>query len=268
MRSPIEPVFGRPDRGLGRSLADVRALERVAFVMVRGRGRNERDERFEYRVTLRAWIGARLERHPKAFHSRGNLDIFIVRASRRARLHRADRPDHADTSFEAALSHRGPRIPHQPQLQSQSRRGRGRAEAKLTDLMGIDPAQGETSRAALRGGPAVQAAFRLLPRGRTLLEDMIKSAPRTWTAMAFLNESRPARNLLRAGRRQGHAAPRQSAHLEHMDAWGQPIPIDHQGLPSPPAPNNLTKWIANAPGAGPRSRPISLPPLADMVVAS
>ncbi|HYI49663.1 MAG TPA: 2OG-Fe(II) oxygenase [Allosphingosinicella sp.] len=205
----------------------------------------------DYRVTLRAWIGDRLERNPKALRIPSSyLDIFIVR----------DVLDERDCAELIALidSVREPSKLLSPHEDPEFRTSESsnfhpddeaviRAEGKITDLMGIDPAQGETiqgQRYAI--GQQFKPHFDFFHEGEPYWEEMATSGgQRTWTAMVFLNDVEGGGETF-FERAAVKITPRRGNLLtwNNMNADGHPNEYAiHQGLPVTAGTKYIiTKW--------------------------
>ena len=211
---------------------------------------------FDYRITLRGWISDRLERHPKALRIPSNtLDIFIVR----------DLLDERDCAELIALidAEREPSKLLSPTEDPEFRTSESsnlnpyddcvsRAEAKITDLMGIDPAQGETIQGQRYAvGQQFKPHFDFFHEGEPYWEDMHKSGgQRTWTAMVFLNEVEGGGETF-FERAAVKVTPRRGNLLtwNNMDANGCPNSYAiHQGLPVTAGTKYIiTKWYRERP---------------------
>jgi prolyl 4-hydroxylase len=210
----------------------------------------------DYRITLRAWISARLERHPRAMRiPSSRLDIFIVREFLDARdcadlmaLIDADREPSKllspveDPEFRTSDSSN--LNPYDDSV--------GRVEAKLTDLMGIDPAQGETIQGQRYAvGQQFKPHFDFFHETEPYWEDMQKSGgQRTWTAMVFLNDVEGGGETF-FQQAAVKVTPRRGNLLtwNNMDASGQPNSYAlHQGMPVAAGTKYIiTKWYRERP---------------------
>lgn len=213
-------------------------------------------DELQYRITLRAWITDRLERHPRAMRIPSNkLDIFIVRdfLDERDCTELIELID-ADREPSKLLSQT-----HDPEFRTSDSCNLNpyddtviRIEDKLTDLMGIDPAQGETIQGQRYAvGQQFKAHYDFFHQGEDYWEDMQKSGgQRTWTAMVFLNDVEGGGETFFE-----HAAvkvtPRRGNLLtwNNMDAWGQSNSYAlHQGMPVIAGTKYIiTKWFRERP---------------------
>jgi prolyl 4-hydroxylase len=210
----------------------------------------------DYRITLRAWISGRLERHPKAFRIPSNyLDIFIVRdfLDERdcAELIALIDDDHEPSKLLSPTEDPEFRTSHSCNLNPYDE-AVSRVEGKLTDLMGIDPVQGETIQGQRYAvGQQFKPHFDFFHEGEPYWAEMIKSGgQRTWTAMAFLNhiegggETFFERAAVKVTPRRGNLLT-----WNNMDANGLPNNYAiHQGLPVTAGTKYIiTKWYRERP---------------------
>ena len=210
----------------------------------------------DYRITLRAWISERLERHPRAMRIPSHhLDIFIVRellderdcADLRALIDGDREPSRLLSPTEDPEFRTSDSSNFHPNDEAVAR-----VEAKITDLMGIDPAQGETiqgQRYAI--GQQFKPHFDFFHEGEAYWEDMHKSGgQRTWTAMVFLNDVEGGGETF-FERAAVKVTPRRGNLLtwNNMDANGFPNPYAiHQGLPVAAGTKYIiTKWYRERP---------------------
>lgn len=145
-------------------------------------------------IAIGSWVRDRLERNPAAFRIPSNdLDIFIVRdflpekecatlidlidVGREPSKLLSSTPDpEFRTSDSCNLN------PEEPAVK--------RVEARITDLIGIDPVQGETIQGQRYDvGQQFKAHYDFFHRGEPYWDDMERTGgQRTWTAMIFLND--------------------------------------------------------------------------------
>ncbi len=202
----------------GNPLADVRVLEHVGFVMARG---HVVPVSVDYKIAIGPWVAHRLAANPTAFKVPSNdLDIFIVRdfltgaecAAMIALIDKERIPSQllaptSDPEFRTSEScNLDPRTPIVIQV-----------ERKLTDLIGIEPAHGETIQGQRYAvGQQFKPHHDFFHTDQPYWPEMEKSGgQRTWTAMMFLNEpDGGGEDLLPLGRGQGHAARGEPAGLE------------------------------------------------------
>ena len=210
----------------------------------------------DYRITLRGWISGRLERNPNALRIPSNhLDIFIVR----------DLLDERDCAELVALidADREPSKLLSPTEDPEFRTSDssnlnpydeavGRAEAKITELMGIDAAQGETIQGQRYAvGQQFKPHFDFFHEGEPYWDDMHKSGgQRTWTAMVFLNDVDDGGQTF-FQQAAVKVTPRRGNLLtwNNMDASGQPNAYAiHQGMPVLAGTKYIiTKWFRERP---------------------
>ena len=125
-------------------------------------------------------------------------------------------------------------------------------EAKLTDLLGINPLHGETIQGQRYAvGQQFKAHHDFFYRDQPYWEAMEKTGgQRTWTAMVFLNEPEGGGQTFfeKAGIK---VAPRTGNLLawNNMDVIGEPNPFSlHQGLPVTAGVKYIiTKWHRERP---------------------
>ena len=134
-----------------------------------------------------------------------------------------------------------------------------RVESKITALMGIDAAHGETIQGQRYGvGQQFKPHYDFFHQGEAYWDEMMRSGgQRTWTAMVFLNdvEGGGETNFTNAAG-EGDAPARQSALLEQYGRRSaSPISYAmHQGCRSPRAPN-ISSPNGTASGPGPIPAP-------------
>lgn len=213
-------------------------------------------DELQYRVTLRGVIIERLEAHPKALRIPSTrLDIFIVR----------DFLDRRDCADLVALID-GDREPskllspiNDPEFRTSESSNLDpydeaviRVEGKLTDLMGIDPAHGETiqgQRYAI--GQQFKPHFDFFHETEAYWEEMQASGgQRTWTAMVFLNDVEEGGQTF-FEQAAVKVTPRRGNLLtwNNMDESGQPNSFAiHQGMPVIAGTKYIiTKWYRERP---------------------
>lgn len=213
-------------------------------------------EELDYRINLRAWICGRLEGHPKALRIPSNyIDIFIVR----------DFLDERECAALVALidEDREPSKLLSPTEDPEFRTSDSsnlnpydeavsRAEDKITDLMGIDPSQGETIQGQRYAvGQQFKPHFDFFHEGEPYWDEMAKSGgQRTWTAMVFLNHVEGGGETF-FERAAVKVTPRRGNLLvwNNMDANGHPNSYAiHQGLPVAAGTKYIiTKWYRERP---------------------
>ena len=141
------------------------------------------------------------------------LDIFVVRDFLdAARMRRADRADRQrPRALAAARADARPRIPHQRELQPRPRRPSRScwSRRKITALIGIDPAHGETIQGQRYAvGQQFKPHHDFFHKGEAYWPEMERTGgQRTWTAMIFLNDAEGGgQTFFHQGRGQGDAA--------------------------------------------------------------
>lgn len=213
----------------------------------------------DYRITLGAYVNARLQVNPKAFRIPCNnlLDIYIVRdfldeRDCREMIALID----ADNEPSKLLSYNGDdefRTSHSCNVDPQNETVK-RVEGKITSLMGIDVAHGETIQGQrYRVGQQFKPHFDFFHRGEAYWDEMMRSGgQRTWTAMVFLNdvEAGGETNFTQAAAK---VTPRRGNLLcwNNMDGIGQPNSYAmHQGCPVTAGTKYIiTKWYRERPWA-------------------
>jgi len=220
-----------------------------------GRATNDVD----YRITLGAYVNARLQMNPRAFRIPCNnlLDIYIVRDF----LDERDCTEimaliDADNEPSKLLSYNGDQEfrtsyscnvdPTDPTVL--------RVEGKITSLMGIDTTHGETIQGQrYEVGQQFKPHYDFFHKGEAYWEDMMSSGgQRTWTAMVFLNdvEGGGETNFTHAAAK---VTPRRGNLLcwNNMDGIGQPNTYAmHQGCPVTAGTKYIiTKWYRERPWA-------------------
>lgn len=209
-----------------------------------------------YRIRIGDAVRERLLRHPTAFKLPApHLDIFVVRnflnreeCGELIRLIDADRvpstilaptrdPDYR-TSESCNLS------PSAPAVQ--------RAEAKLTQLLNIDPELGETIQGQRYApGQQFKPHHDFFHRDQPYWPEMERTGgQRTWTAMIFLNapDEGGHTNFPKAGVKVAPVAGNLLA-WNNLDAIGEPNPHTlHQGMPVIAGVKYIiTKWHRERP---------------------
>jgi prolyl 4-hydroxylase len=209
-----------------------------------------------YRAAIGPWVKHRLQHTPGALKLPSDkLDIFVVRAflteqeCRRlcARIDKQRQPsgilgDYPDPEFRTSESCN--LDPHEPLARS--------VEAKITQLMGIDPTHGETIQGQRYAvGQQFKAHHDFFYTDQPYWEEMEKvGGQRTWTAMMFLNEPEGGgqTNFPRANIR---VTPRAGNLLawNNLDEKGEPNPYSlHQGMPVEAGVKYvITKWYRERP---------------------
>lgn len=218
-----------------------------------GRATNDVD----YRITLGAYVNARLQVNPKAFRIPCNnvLDIYIVRdfldeQDCRELIALID----TDNEPSKLLSYNGDqqfRTSHSCNVDPRNATVM-RVEGKITSLMGIDTAHGETIQGQrYQVGQQFKPHFDFFHQTESYWEDMVRSGgQRTWTAMVFLNdvEGGGETNFTNAAAK---VTPRRGNLLcwNNMDAIGQPNNYSmHQGCPVTAGSKYIiTKWYRERP---------------------
>lgn len=218
-----------------------------------GRATNDVD----YRITLGAYVNARLQVNPKAFRIPCNnlLDIYIVRDFLDERDCR-ELIDQIDANNEPSklLSYNGDqefRTSHSCNVDPEDPTVK-RVESKLMSLMGIDPTHGETIQGQrYKVGQQFKPHYDFFHQGESYWDDMMRSGgQRTWTAMVFLNdvEGGGETNFTHAAAK---VTPRRGNLLcwNNMDAIGQPNTYAmHQGMPVTAGTKYIiTKWFRERP---------------------
>ncbi|MBA3675940.1 MAG: 2OG-Fe(II) oxygenase [Sphingosinicella sp.] len=204
-----------------------------------------------YKVEIGEWVSRRLKKRPNALKLPSTkLEIFIVRdflthkecedLCERIDTHRQPSGllgDHSDPEFRTSDScNLNP-------LDSVTMK----TEAKITDLMGIDPQHGETIQGQRYAvGQQFKPHHDFFHPSEAYWPEMEKAGgQRTWTAMVFLNEPEaggqtafPEANL--------KVTPRTGNLLtwNNMDQYGEPNPYSlHQGMPVEAGVKYvITKW--------------------------
>jgi prolyl 4-hydroxylase len=218
-----------------------------------GKAKNDVD----YRITLGAYVNARLQVNPKAFRIPCNnvLDIYIVRdflderdcREMIALIDRDNEPSkllsyNGDPEFRT--SHSCNVDPGDPIVQ--------RVEGKLTNLMGIEPIHGETIQGQLYTvGQQFKPHYDFFHKTEAYWQEMVRSGgQRTWTAMVFLNDVE--------GGGETHfpsasvkVTPKRGNLLcwNNMDLIGEPNSYAlHQGMPVTAGTKYIiTKWFRERP---------------------
>ncbi len=220
-----------------------------------GRATNDVD----YRITLGAYVNARLQMNPRAFRIPCNnlLDIYIVRdflderdcREIMALIDANNEPSkllsyNGDQEFRTSYSCNVD--PTDPTVL--------RVEGKITSLMGIDTTHGETIQGQrYEVGQQFKPHYDFFHKGEAYWEDMMRSGgQRTWTAMVFLNdvEGGGETNFTHAAAK---VTPRRGNLLcwNNMDGIGQPNTYAmHQGCPVTAGTKYIiTKWYRERPWA-------------------
>ena len=214
-----------------------------------GRSTNEID----YRITLGAYVNARLQMNPKAFRIPCNnlLDIYIVRdfldeRDCREMMALID----ADNEPSKLLSYNGDqefRTSYSCNVDPENETVR-RVEARITALMGIDSTHGETIQGQrYQVGQQFKPHYDFFHKGEAYWDEMMRSGgQRTWTAMAFLNSVEAGGQTFfeRAGVR---ITPKAGNLLmwNNLDLAGEPNMYSlHQGMPVEAGVKYIvTKWF-------------------------
>ena len=210
----------------------------------------------DYRIAIGSWVRDRLSRNPAALKiPSDNLDIFVVRdfldADECARLIRLIDADRVPSQLLAAIEDPDFRTsescnlnPHNPLVVQ--------IEEKITALIGIPPAHGET----IQGqryivGQQFKPHYDWFSLSEPYWPAMERcGGQRTWTAMVFLNapEEGGQTAFPDAGLK---IAPRGGNLLtwNNMDAEGKPNPFTlHQGCPVVAGSKYvITKWYRERP---------------------
>lgn len=205
----------------------------------------------DYRIRLGSWVSDRLQRHPAAFRIPSDeLDIFIVR----------DLLDEKDCTELMALIDQG-REPSKLLSATEDREFRTsdscnldpenpvvlRVETKITDLIGIDPVQGETIQGQRYAvGQRFKPHFDFFHETEAYWPEMVRTGgQRTWTAMVFLNEVEGGGETF-FERAAVKVTPRRGNLLawNNMDSIGQPNQFAlHEGKPVTAGTKYIiTKW--------------------------
>ena len=218
-------------------------------------GRSPTD--IDYRITLGAYVNARLNVNPKAFRIPTNnlLDIYIVRDFLDARdcaelIALID----ADNEPSKLLSYNGDdefRTSHSCNVDPENETVK-RVEDKLTALMGIDPIHGETFQGQrYQVGQQFKPHFDFFHATEGYYAEMMRQGgQRTWTAMVFLNdvEGGGETNFTHVAAK---VTPRRGNLLcwNNMDGIGQPNTYAmHQGCPVTAGTKYIiTKWYRERP---------------------
>jgi prolyl 4-hydroxylase len=210
----------------------------------------------DYKIRIGASVKERLARNSSAFKIPSNdLDIYVVRdfltPGECGRL--VERIDAQRIPSQLLAPTDDPEFrtsescnldPTDPVVKS--------VEAKLTDLLGINPLHGETIQGQRYAvGQQFKAHHDFFYRDQPYWEAMEKTGgQRTWTAMVFLNEPEGGGQTFfeKAGIK---VAPRTGNLLawNNMDAIGEPNPFSlHQGLPVAAGVKYIiTKWHRERP---------------------
>jgi prolyl 4-hydroxylase len=205
----------------------------------------------DYKIAIGAWVSARLARNPKAFKIPNNeLDIFIIR----------DALSETDCRELIALIDQD-RIPSgllSPSADPEFRTSEScnlnpfnptvlRIETKITDIMGIDPVQGETIQGQRYAvGQQFKGHHDFFYEHADYWPEMVRTGgQRTWTAMAFLNEVEGGGETY-FEKAAVKVTPRRGNLLawNNLDAIGAPNLFSlHQGLPVTAGLKYIiTKW--------------------------
>ena len=210
----------------------------------------------DYKIAIGAWVANRLARNSRAFRIPSkDLDIFIVRdvlseGDCRKLIHLIDQ----DRIPSGLLSPTGdPEFrtsescnlnPFNPAV--------AKIEAKITDIIGIEPNQGETIQGQRYAvGQQFKAHHDFFYEEADYWPEMVRTGgQRTWTAMVFLNEPERGGETLfeEAGVK---VTPRRGNMLawNNLDAEGAPNPFSlHRGLPVTGGVKYIiTKWYRERP---------------------
>jgi len=213
----------------------------------------------DYRITIGAYVNARLQVNPKAFRipCNNNLDIYIVREFLDERdcrelvalIDRDNEPSkllsyNGDDEFRTSQSCN--LDPDDPSVR--------RVEGKITNLMGIEPAHGETIQGQrYQVGQQFKPHYDFFHKGEPYWDEMMRTGgQRTWTAMVFLNdvEGGGETNFTNIAAK---VTPRRGNLLcwNNMDGIGQPNTYAmHQGMPVTAGTKYIiTKWYRERPWA-------------------
>ena len=210
----------------------------------------------DYKIAIGAWVANRLARNSRAFRIPSkDLDIFIVRdvlseADCRKLIHLIDQ----DRIPSGLLSPTG-----DPEFRTSESCNLNplnpvvaTAEAKITDIMGIDPIQGETIQGQRYAvGQQFKGHHDFFYEHADYWPDMVRTGgQRTWTAMAFLNEPESGGETF-FDKAAVKVTPRRGNLLtwNNLDAIGAPNPFSmHQGLPVTGGLKYIiTKWYRERP---------------------
>lgn len=218
-----------------------------------GRATNDLD----YRISIGAYVNARLQVNPKAFRIPCNnlLDIYIVRdfldvrdCSELIALIDANNEPSRLLSYNGDLefrtSHSCNVDPNDPTVL--------RVEAKLTSLLGIEPVHGETIQGQrYQVGQQFKPHYDFFHQGESYWEEMMRTGgQRTWTAMVFLNDvdGGGETNFTHAAAK---VTPRRGNLLcwNNMNGIGEPNSYAmHQGMPVTAGTKYIiTKWFRERP---------------------
>jgi prolyl 4-hydroxylase len=205
----------------------------------------------DYRIRLGSWVSDRLQRNPAAFRIPSDeFDIFIVR----------DLLDEKDCAELMALIDHG-REPSKLLSATEDSDFRTsdscnldptnptvvRTETKITDLIGIDPVQGETIQGQRYAvGQRFKPHFDFFHETEAYWPEMMRTGgQRTWTAMVFLNDVEGGGETF-FERAAVKVTPRRGNLLawNNMDAIGQPNQFAlHEGKPVTAGTKYIiTKW--------------------------
>jgi prolyl 4-hydroxylase len=220
-------------------------------------GRSRTD--IDYRITLGAYVNARLQVNPKAFRIPCNnlLDIYIVRDFLDERdCHELIALIDSDCEPSKLLSYNGDdefRTSHSCNVDPTDPAVL-RVEGKITSLMGIDSPHGETIQGQrYRVGQQFKPHYDFFHAGEAYWAEMMRSGgQRTWTAMVFLNdvEGGGETNFTNIAAK---VTPRRGNLLcwNNMDGIGQPNTYAmHQGMPVTAGTKYIiTKWYRERPWA-------------------
>jgi len=214
-----------------------------------GRATNDLD----YRISIGAYVNARLKVNPKAFRIPCNdlLDIYIVRdfldtrdcSELVALIDANNEPSkllsyNGDVEFRTSYSCNVD--PNDPTVL--------RVEGKLASLLGIDPVHGETIQGQrYQVGQQFKPHYDFFHKGEPYWDEMMRTGgQRTWTAMVFLNdvEGGGETNFTEAAAK---VTPRRGNLLcwNNMNAIGEPNSYAmHQGMPVTAGTKYIiTKWF-------------------------
>jgi prolyl 4-hydroxylase len=214
-----------------------------------GRATNDLD----YRISIGAYVNARLKVNPKAFRIPCNdlLDIYIVRdfldtrdcSELVALIDANNEPSkllsyNGDVEFRTSYSCNVD--PNDPTVL--------RVEGKLASLLGIDPIHGETIQGQrYQVGQQFKPHYDFFHKGEPYWDEMMRTGgQRTWTAMVFLNdvEGGGETNFTEAAAK---VTPRRGNLLcwNNMNAIGEPNSYAmHQGMPVTAGTKYIiTKWF-------------------------
>ena len=211
----------------------------------------------DYRITLGAYVNARLQVNPKAFRipTNNQLDIYIVRDFLDAKdCEELIRLIDADNEPSRLLSYNGDdefRTSHSCNVDPDNATVK-RVESKITDLMGIDPVHGETFQGQrYQVGQQFKPHYDFFHATEAYWAEMMRTGgQRTWTAMVFLNdvEGGGETNFTNVAAK---VTPRRGNLLcwNNMDGIGQPNTYAmHQGCPVTAGTKYIiTKWYRERP---------------------